>query len=130
MGLPAAKYGDKISAIDIHLVIVLPSETPVPMPFPFNGIINENLSQDVKIMGMPAATVDSTAVNTPPHIPIPPIVAFEEPPSNKGTILIGSPTVRINGKMAARAGDTALTCNDPIDLPMGRVIATGTVFIG
>ncbi|MBW4631790.1 MAG: PAAR domain-containing protein [Iphinoe sp. HA4291-MV1] len=130
MGLPAAKYGDKILAIDIHLVIVPPPLiSPVPMPFPFNGIINGNLSRNVKIMGMPAATVDSTAFNTPPHIPIPPIT-FQKPPSNKATIRIGSPTVRINGKMAARAGDMALTCNDPIDLPIGRVIATGTVFIG
>jgi uncharacterized Zn-binding protein involved in type VI secretion len=44
--------------------------------------------------------------------------------------MIGSPTVKINGKMAARSGDTAMTCNDPTDLPVGKVIATGTVYIG
>jgi uncharacterized Zn-binding protein involved in type VI secretion len=38
--------------------------------------------------------------------------------------------VKINGKMAARNGDMALTCNDPTDLPNGQVIAVGTVFIG
>jgi hypothetical protein len=32
--------------------------------------------------------------------------------------------------MAARNGDTATTCNDPSDLPVGQVIAVGTVFIG
>jgi uncharacterized Zn-binding protein involved in type VI secretion len=32
--------------------------------------------------------------------------------------------------MAARNGDTAQTCNDPVDLPIGKVIAMGTVFIG
>jgi uncharacterized Zn-binding protein involved in type VI secretion len=38
--------------------------------------------------------------------------------------------VRINGRPAARAGDTAMTCNDPTDLPIGRVQAEGTVSIG
>ena len=34
------------------------------------------------------------------------------------------------GEPAARAGDTAKTCNDPTDLPVGKVVATpGTVFI-
>jgi hypothetical protein len=27
-------------------------------------------------------------------------------------------------------GDTALTCNDPVPLPVGTVIAAGTVLIG
>jgi len=38
--------------------------------------------------------------------------------------------VKINGKMAARNGDTAMTCNDPADLPAGTIIAAGTVMIG
>ncbi|WP_395475366.1 PAAR domain-containing protein [Saccharopolyspora spinosa] len=44
--------------------------------------------------------------------------------------MVGSLTVRINGKPAARAGDPVLTCNDPVDLPVGRVLAVGTVRIG
>lgn len=52
------------------------------------------------------------------------------PPSNKATIMKGSATVSINGKAAARAGDTAKTCNDPVDLPSGVVVAVGTVTIG
>ena len=103
---------------------------PTPLPHPFTGIINGSLSSDVKIMGMPAATVDSTADNTPPHIPTPPGTAFSSPPANKGTIKMGSATVKINGKAAARNGDTANTCNDPADLPAGTVIAVGTVSIG
>ena len=130
MGRPAAKLGDTIFAIDTHLVFTPPVPTPVPLPHPFRGTINGNLSKNVKIMGRPAATVGSIAVNMPPHIPTPPGIAFLKIPSNKGIIQMGSLTVRINGKMAARAGDMALTCNDPIDLPLGRVIATGTVLIG
>ena len=131
MGQPAAKKGDQIVATDTHIVIV-PGTPPVPtpLPHPFTGIIDGALSSDVKIMGMPAATVDSTASNTPPHIPTPPGTAFQKPPSNKGTIMMGSPTVKINGKMAARNGDMAKTCNDPADMPVGTVIAVGTVLIG
>jgi uncharacterized Zn-binding protein involved in type VI secretion len=131
MGQPAAKQGDQIVAVDTHIVMV-PGTPPVPtpLPHPFTGIIDGALSADVKIMGMPAATVDSTASNTPPHIPTPPGTTFQKPPSDKGTIMMGSPTVKINGKMAARNGDMASTCNDPTDMPVGTVIAVGTVFIG
>ena len=130
MGMPAAKQGDRIIATDIH-VVNIPSPggpVPTPLPHPFIGIIDGNLSEDVKIMGMPAATVDSTATNLPPHIPQG--GPFQNPPSNKGTIKMGSATVAINGKMAARTGDTAMTCNDPSDMPVGTVMAVSTVFIG
>lgn len=132
MGSPAAKQGDQVVATDIHIVLVpAPPGPPIPtpLPHPFNGVIKESLSSDVKIMGMPAATVDSIAVNIP-HIPTPPGIAFQIPPKNKGTILKGSGTVKINGKPAARNSDTALTCNDPADMPAGKVIAKGTVHIG
>ena len=132
MGQPAAKQGDQITAIDTHIVMV-PSGTstvPTPLPHPFVGIINGNLSSNVNIMGMPAATVDSTADNSPPHIPTPPGTAFQNPPANRGTITVGSSTVKINGKSAARNGDVAETCNDPADAPIGQVIAVSTVLIG
>ncbi len=131
MGLPAAKKGDQVIAVDTHIVMVpTPPLVPTPLPHPFTGVINGGLSGDVNIMGMPAATVDSTADNTPPHIPTPPGVSFQSPPSNKATIKAGSATVKINGKAAARNGDTATTCNDPAELPAGTVVAVGTVFIG
>lgn len=129
MGQPAAKKGDQILATDTHIVMI-PGTPPVPtpLPHPFVGIIDNGLSADVNIMGMPAATVDSTASNTPPHIPQG--GPFQSPPGNKGTIKMGSSTVNINGKQAARNGDMAETCNDPSDLSVGQVIAIGTVNIG
>ena len=133
MGQPAAKQGDQIMAVDTHIVMVpAPPAPPVPtpLPHPFAGIINGSLSSDVNIMGMPAATVDSTADNTPAHIATPPGTSFQSPPSNKATIKMGSQTVKINGKAAARNGDMAETCNDPSDMPVGTVIAVGTVLIG
>jgi uncharacterized Zn-binding protein involved in type VI secretion len=130
MGQPAAKQGDKVVATDTHIILI-PSPTgpvPTPLPHPFSGIINGSLSPNVKIMGVPAATVGSTAQNMPPHIPQG--GPFQKPPSNRATIQIGSPTVMINGKPAARNGDTAITCNDPVDLPVGKVVAVGTVMMG
>jgi uncharacterized Zn-binding protein involved in type VI secretion len=132
MGQPAAKQGDQIQAMDTHIVMIPSPGGPVPTPVPghpFNGMIDGGLSSDVRIMGMQAATVGSTATNQPSHIPMggP---SFQIPPTNQGTIISGSGTVRINGKPAARMGDTANTCNDPAPLPVGTVVASGTVNIG
>ena len=128
MGQPAAKQGDKITAVDIHLIQPPGTTPPVPTPHPFSGIIDGSLSADVNIQNMPAATLGSTATNTPPHIPIG--GTFVKLPSNRGTITKGSATVLINNKPAARSGDTALTCNDPVDAPVGTVVAVGRVYIG
>jgi uncharacterized Zn-binding protein involved in type VI secretion len=127
MGAPAAKKGDRVTAKDMHL-IQPPGTAPVLLPHPFDGILDGGLSADVNIMGRPAATVGSTAINKPLHVPSG--GSFVNPPANKGKIILGSLTVFINGKAAARAGDTANTCNDPSDLPAGKVVASGTVLIG
>jgi len=121
-----------VQAVDTHIVMVPSPGGPVPTPtpgHPFNGIINGGLSTNVLIGGLPAATVNSTAVNQPPHLPIggP---SFQIPPSNQATITMGSTTVFINGKGAARNGDPAQTCDDVVLLPHGQVIAFGTVLIG
>ncbi|MCC7359485.1 MAG: PAAR domain-containing protein [Anaerolineales bacterium] len=130
MGQPAAKQGDQITGVDTH-IIMIPSPggpVPTPLPHPFAGILDGSLSTNVKIMGMAAAVVGSTATNTPPHIPQG--GPFQAPPSNRGQIIMGSATVLVDGKQAARNGDTANTCNDPADMPVGTVIAVGTVLIG
>lgn len=130
MGQPAAKKGDQIVAADTHIIMISTPGGPVPtpLPHPFSGMIDGELSADVNIMGQPAATVGSTATNTPAHIPQG--GPFQSPPANRSTIETGSQTVNINGKAAARMGDTAKTCNDPSDAPVGTVIAAGTVLIG
>ena len=131
MGQPAAKQGDKVVAVDTHIVMVPGTPpAPTPLPHPFAGVLSGGLSSDVKISGMAAATVGSTADNTPPHLPTAPGTTFQKPPANKATIQQGSQTVKINGKPAARTGDKALTCNDPSDQPSGTVVAAGTVLIG
>jgi len=117
-------------ATDIHIVMIPagPVQVPTPLPHPFTGMIDGELSDDVHIMGKPAAVKGSTATNNPSHIPQG--GPFQSPPSNKGTIKMGSQTVKINGKAAARNGDMADTCNDPSDMPAGSVMAAGTVNIG
>jgi uncharacterized Zn-binding protein involved in type VI secretion len=128
----AAKQGDQIIAQDSHIVMVQAGSAMVPTQLlhPFNGIINGALSSNVNIMKKPAATVDSTADNTPPHLPTLPGQGFQNPPTNLGKIVNGSSSVRINGKAAARNGDMAETCNDPTDMPVGQVVAVGSVQIG
>lgn len=130
MGKPAAKLGDKVVGNDIHIVM-MPSPggpIPTPTPMPFSGTIANGCSMDVLIEGKPAAVVGSTAVNLPPHLPTG--GPFQNPPTNMGTILIGSPTVLINGKPAARAGDKVNTCSDPAPAPNGTIVCTGQVLIG
>ena len=130
MGQPAAKQGDQVVATDTHIVMI-PSPggpVPTPLPHPFVGQLDGSLSKDVNVGGKPAAVQGSTATNTPSHIPQG--GPFQKPPSNRGTVQLGSTTVLINGKPAARNGDKVMTCNDPADLPVGTIVAAGTVLIG
>lgn len=132
MGAPAAKQGDMVTAVDMHIVMVPSAGGPVPtpLPHPFMGMLDTNLSQNVKVMGMSAATAGSIANNNPPHFPTPPGISFQIPPMNKATIMKGSSTVFINGKPAARMGDTVQTCADPMPNTSGMIAATSTVMIG
>ncbi len=132
MGKPAAKQGDQIIAVDTHIVMVPSPGGPVPTPLPhsFSGTLDGSLSANVNIMGLPAATVGSTATNKPPHLPTPPGTSFQKPPSNQATIKQGSSSVNINGKAAARLGDLVQTCADPVDNMAGQLIAAGIVLIG
>jgi uncharacterized Zn-binding protein involved in type VI secretion len=130
VGQPAAKQGDQVIGTDTHIVMI-PSPggpVPTPLPNPFTGQLDGNLSSDVNIEGKPAAVQGSTATNMPSHIPAG--GPFQMSPANKATVKLGSGTVNVNGKPAARMGDTADTCNDPSDLPVGTVVATSTVLIG
>lgn len=130
MGSPAAKQGDRIVGVDTHIVMI-PSPggpVPTPLPSPFVGELGDELSDDVNIQGKPAATEGSKASNSPSHIPAG--GNFQNQPADEGEVMMGSSSVFINGKAVARMGDTANTCNDPADAPVGSVIAVSTVLVG
>jgi uncharacterized Zn-binding protein involved in type VI secretion len=132
MGQPAANGSSHVVAVDTHIVMVPSPGGPIPTPLPhvFAGVIDGGLVSTVKIGGQPAAVVNSTATNSPAHIPTPPGTSFQAPPANRGTVSIGSATVKIGGQAAARNGDAVTTCNDPADAPVGQIIAAGTVLVG
>ena len=128
MPQPAARQNDPVLATDTH-ILATPGG-PVPTPLPFVGKLVIALSPDVLIDGLPAATKDSIAQNIPPHI-APPPASFTKPPTNQGRVVTGSPMVLVNGKPLARVGDPVLTCNDPVDLPVGTITAGSTdVLVG
>lgn len=130
MPFPAAKLGDQVVGTDIHIVLVPATGGPVPTPrsMPFTGRIVSGCSADVLIEGKPAAVHGSIAINQPPHVPTG--GTFAHPPDNRGTVIALDPTVLVNGKPLARAGDKVLTCNDPAPAPTAAVVATGQVLLG
>ena len=122
MPQPAARQNDPVTGTDTHILLV-PSPggpVPTPTPLPFVGKLLSGLSTDVLINNLPAAVQGSVANNIPPHI-APPPATFSKPPTNQGRVMIGSPTVLVNGKPLARLGDQVATCNDPVDLPAGAI---------
>ena len=133
MGQPAARQGDPVTGVDVHVVLVpAPPAPPVPtpLPHPFSGTLAQSLSTDVFIDGLPAATVGSIAVNQAAHLPTPPGTSFVNPPTNQGPVQQGSVTVTIDGKPAARMGDPVTTCFDVPGPPSSIVAGSPTVMIG
>jgi uncharacterized Zn-binding protein involved in type VI secretion len=132
MGQPAAKQQDTVTGVDMHIVLV-PSGSgtaPATLPHPFSGQLDQELSPDVKVEGKLAAMVGSVATNQPSHIPTPPGLSFQSPPANRGTVTRGSMTVQINGRGAARSGDTVDTCDDIGNSADSVIVAASTVLIG
>jgi uncharacterized Zn-binding protein involved in type VI secretion len=131
MGLPAAKQDDRILANDHHFVTLPNGAMALRDQHKFDGPLGTELSRNVFIQGMAAATVGSIAKNAQEHPPTPPGTGFVSQPSNLGKISEGSKSVFINHNGAARDGDPAETCNEPTSLPpVGKVKASGTVYIG
>lgn len=125
-----AKEGDTVVGIDIHIVDI-PSPAgpvPTPLPHPFQGKLDRELATSVKVEDKPAAVVGSLATNDPKHIGQG--GEFKKKPTDEAKVKTGAATVLIEDKAAARAGDSCWTCNDPMDLPTGVVIASSSVVVG
>ena len=129
-GRPLAHEGDTVVGIDVHIVDV-PSPAgpvPTPLPHPFKGRLDRELAASVTVEDKPAALEGSLATNGPTHVPQG--GTFKQTPKDEAKVKTGSPTVLIEDKPAARAGDVCWTCSDPVDLPTGVVVASGTVVVG
>lgn len=132
MGAPIATAGSTVVGVDVHVVLVPTPGGPVPtpLPHPHSGAIQSGVSATVLAAGQGVATQDSASTNQPAHLPTPPGTAFQSPPSNQGSVLLGSATVTA-GKPVARVGDQVTTCNDPADQPVSSIVApAGTVMVG
>ena len=129
LGKPVAMEGDSVIGIDTHIVLV-PSPggpIPTPVPLPFNGVLDAELSDDVRIQNKKAAVVGSKAHNQPAHVPAG--GPFQKLPSNEATVSTGSGTVFVNNKPLATLGDSAITCADPADAPNGTLVPQGITVI-
>lgn len=116
---------------DTHIVMTPSPGGPVPTPIRlhFDGVLDGGLCTSVRIGGRPVAVLGSTATNTPRHM-APPGTTFARPPSNKAHVIQTFGALRVQGLPVACDGDIASTCNDPLDLPNAKVVATGPVRAG
>ena len=146
----AAKFGDLVTGIDIHRVMVPTPAGPVsvPLPHPFIGVVFDPLGAAVSaamgavfgggglvlINGMPCANA-GTEVQGFGHVPTPPGVAPDpgDIPANEGTLVSGSKTVLFGGASQSRMTSLVSSCSWPVNLPTSVCLAIpmgAPVFIG
>jgi RHS repeat-associated protein len=129
----AAKFGDIVLGIDLHMVVVPGALAPVPLPHPFIGVVWDPIGAVVgRVFGGGPVFVNGihsagtgTAVKGSKHIPTPPGVSFapNDIPGNDGSIVTGSKTVHFGGSSAARFGSMVSSCGFPLNLPTSTCLA-------
>lgn len=115
MGAPSLVMGDRITGqCPVHMMPNPASGAPQPAPpLPFSAPITMGTVGTVVIAGQPAAVVGSWGLNSPPHIGLHVSDPFLAPPSQRGTVVSGSPTVLIGGQPAATAQSSCTCCATP-----------------
>ena len=117
----AARMKDKAKhdAAHCHAPMHPPAPTPTPAPHPSSmPPIMMGCSMNVKIQNESAATM--TSQTQPCAIP-------GCAPGGPGMIMLGSMTVMVNGKPAARVDDLVLfpSCVAPIPSPTAKIMGPG-----
>ena len=128
MGTPAAVMGDRITGTcAIHLIPgAMGAPQPGP-PMPFSAPLLTGLATKVMISNKPAAVAGASGYNTPPHVGLHPSDPFMVPTMQEGRITVGSTSVMIEGKPAAKTGSTCMIC---AGMPGQLTGTASTVMIG
>lgn len=129
MGTPAAVTGDRIVGTCVGHLIPGPTGAPVPAPpLPFTAPITQGTAPSVLIAGRPAVVVGSVGLNTlSPHAGLHPGDPFMTPTLQRGTVLVGSTTVLLEGRGAASTGARCQLCLAPAGMLQG---SAATVLVG
>lgn len=129
MGTPAAVAGDRIVGTCAGHVVPGPGGAPVPAPpLPFSAPVLQGVATSVLIGGKPAVVVGAAGVNTDtPHIGLHAGDPAFAQPLQRGSVLVGSATVLVEGKPAASTGARCQLCLLPAGTLQGTV---ATVLIG
>jgi uncharacterized Zn-binding protein involved in type VI secretion len=129
MGTPAAVMGDQIKGTCLaHLIPNPATGVPQPSPpLPFSAPLLQGLATRTLISGKPAAVQGSAGYNTPPHVGLHPADPYMAPPMQQGMVVVGSVTVLIEGRGAAKTGSTCTIC---MGVPGQLVGSATTVLIG
>lgn len=120
MGKNAARAGDKIKQDTPHCHAPIHPAAPVPTPIAHPGlplaILPSLCAQTVKVNGMNFAVMG--AMSEPCKLP-------SCVPAGPGMIALGSMTVLVEARPAARQDDMTahLSCVAPIPSPQGKVMA-------
>lgn len=128
MGTPAAVMGDRIVAMcAVHLIPGPAGSAVKSPPLPFSAPLVQGLAAKVLVAGKPAAVQGSSGTNLPPHAGLHPTDPFVTPKNQQGTVVMGSTTVLIEGKPAAKTGSKCTVCGQ---LPGQLAGSAVTVLIG
>jgi RHS repeat-associated protein len=134
----ASKWFDPVLGVDIHIILV-PSPAgpvPTPLPNPFVGMVYDPAGMAFSIgfgaatggvsftlvNGLPVTNTGTGATNkmTMPHLPVP--GPFQKPPADSADLMFGGLHVQFGGSHVVRLGDMALSCNDPVEMPVSTVL--------
>ncbi|HEY2706305.1 MAG TPA: PAAR domain-containing protein [Candidatus Dormibacteraeota bacterium] len=121
MGAPAVVMNDRVMGqCPNHLIPNPATGAPQPAPpMPFSAPLLLGLCTTVLIKSKPAAVVQSSGLNTPPHVGLHPSDPFTVPAQQQARIVSGSTTVLIGGRPAANAQSQCTCCTVP-----GRITPT------